>query len=70
MPRKNDTNKDEVLRFIEHYHGENGFAPTYQEISSELNLSVYCVSARVQELVDEGVIERKSRGHRALRIIS
>jgi predicted transcriptional regulator len=69
VSRTRRVDKDQVFRFIEDYHSRNGFVPTYQEISSELDLSLFAVASRLKALEDDGRIARKSRGHRTILII-
>ena len=57
MNPRNEEKKMEVYRFICDFTEENGFSPSYAEISSALGIAKSTVSKYATRLADEGLLE-------------
>ena len=60
-----------VLEYIENFMRNNGYAPSYREIMTGLNLSsVSAVAEHINNLVAKGVIKKDSGEARSLEILN
>lgn len=64
--------RDEILHYIDAYHEEHGYAPSYSEIGEAVGLaSKSSVCSHIQRLFDEGKLETdtgRNKEARALRV--
>jgi repressor LexA len=62
--------RDQVLEFVESFLDRNGYPPTYDEIRESVGLSSKShVDYYLQSLEEEGLIERRPRTPRGLRLV-
>lgn len=70
MNPRNEEKKMEVYRFICDFTEENGFSPSYSEISSALGIAKSTVSKFVTRLAEEELIEGAGTRHMTPRTFS
>lgn len=63
MNPRNEEMKNEVYRFICDFTEENGYSPSYAEISSALGIAKSTVSKFVTRLSEEGAVEGAGTRH-------
>ena len=70
MAARQGETRGALLSFIEDYHDEHGYAPTYQEIADGLGLaSKNTVSHHIIGLEEEGLLRRVAGQPRSLCVI-
>ena len=61
MSRKNEERTKEVYLYIKEYIRDNGVSPTISEIATAFKMAKSTTSKYLNRLIDEGVIQRRTR---------
>lgn len=68
LKAEGDARREAILRFVESYSQEHGWAPTGAEIAIAIGVSATAVSKHLRRLEQEGRINRSGRLSRGLSI--
>ncbi len=67
MNPRNEDKKNEIYRFIKEFINEQGYCPSYSEISAGVGSAKSTVSKFISRLYTEGLIEKTANGKISLR---
>ena len=71
MDQERNNRRTQVLRYVEQFLRENGYAPTCEEIRAAMHLSSKSHAAYYLGILErQGVIEKKPRSPRGLKLVT